>query len=137
MVLTTNAWHERSGSVPLSHSTRFIHVEGIYTIALARVEARRSARPYRMRSHLINEEMYHRLAAGCVIQTFLGWMNWNQGLLSQIGPRLEVPLLLDHGAGGSDALCISLVSASPFTCTLAHSSPHITSPFPFIFSSVS
>ena len=60
MVLTTTVRHERSGSVPRSHSTRFIHIDGIYAIAPARVEAR-SARMYRMRSHLVNEEMCRRL----------------------------------------------------------------------------
>ena len=49
-------------SIALSITTwvRFIHVDGIYAIAPARVEAR-SARPYRVRSHLVNEEMCQQL----------------------------------------------------------------------------
>ena len=60
MVLTTTARNERSWSVPRSHSTCFIHIDDIYVIALARVEAH-TARPFRMRSHLVNEEMCWQL----------------------------------------------------------------------------
>ena len=47
-------------ALSITTGVRFIHVNGVYAIAPARVEAR-SARPYHMRSHLVNEEMSRQL----------------------------------------------------------------------------